>query len=375
MVTLTVHFDEPDVTGGTNPDSVADQYITIAGVNYHDGDTLSVPVTTLYCMGGGPGLANVEAFIVMTNSGTFGPINTLVPASGNPTGCCHYRYDCNGNLLTVNIYKCSSGTLVLISSTEYEEATTTDTFTIPSDGIYVIEIVAIGDGQTTQVDCAFTMVCDMAMVPTPVIALWDDSGTTRQLEACPKFLLPPATEFTGDWYADETEAQSAIDDHTSNCVGYITNPFVTFDATDGGSTLELDFTSDAVSSGGLYGSGQSIRGSINGVGGDTLSSLITLSVSAGAVLPSSGDWYVFDQNGDFLFSDSFSGYVSPVTFNYVLPHTGRFSVLLILSISGLVAPFVFHGNMLTSSSGTMTVNEIQALFDSGLDCPSRLDCT
>lgn len=39
-------------------------------------------------------------------------------------------------------------------------------------------------------------------------------------------LLPPLTEDTGDLYADEAEAQAAIDDLSSNCIGFDGTPFI-----------------------------------------------------------------------------------------------------------------------------------------------------
>jgi hypothetical protein len=92
------------------------------------------------------------------------------------------------------------------------------------------------------IDWDVTVSADTTAVFNPVIAQWDDSGTTRLLEACPKMLLPILTESTGDWYADCATADSVLTDPTmvSNCVGYTESAPDTFTATDGGTQLDLD---------------------------------------------------------------------------------------------------------------------------------------
>ncbi len=203
--------------------------------------------------------------------------------------------------------------------------------------------------------CTLTVDSSLDMVVNPIIIAWDDSGTTRSLWACPKLMIPP----TGPWYANSSDAATAISTLTSNCVGYIeslTN-ITTFTATDGGTSLTLAvvLTAGATSEPVMW-------GGVNAVDGET----ITITATAGAGTPSLSA-SIYDDTGGLVEA---SGVVASPWTSSTLPYKGRYTIKVTttstLSTVALAAAI--------TSSGTLSVNPIQALYDVGLDCPARLDC-
>jgi len=263
-------------------------------------------------------------------------------------------------VVSASIFDCATGDFVAGEIIPPDAgASGTLSFVVPADGEYVLLISGTGTlGILTYVNFAFTVTCDMDYWVNPVIALWDDSGTTRKLWACPKLLLPPLTESTGTWYADCAAADAVLTDadQVSNCVGFCEGgPGLTaFTATDGGTSLTLAVTGVA---------GAAAWGGINAEDGETIT--VTGTVSTGTV---SLTVDIYDDTGT-LVESSGSSVSSPWT-SAALPYTGRYSVRAV--VQSTVGSDDTSG--VITSSGTMSVNEIQALWDNGLTCPSRLDC-
>lgn len=271
------------------------------------------------------------------------------------------------------LYKCD-GTLVFASD-DYEEISNniSGSFDVPidDDGEYII--IAENDfggpdtGDVLSLVGETVMLSDDTMTVNPVIALWDDSGTTRQLLACPRLLIPPQTSDTGfDVYADEATAQDAIDNFTSNCVGYIVDDLVdSFDATDGGSSLTL--------SGASSGPALDMWGSVNMLEGDVLSTNYSVSttISGDNVAVQATIYYQDGTEIEHINSsdtpDSDSGTLSfsaaPISGMYFV----RCECFSTVDVTG--------SHVLTSD-GILTINPITALYagDPDTNCPSRLDC-
>jgi len=276
-------------------------------------------------------------------------------------------YDCNGNEIeTVN----SSSSPASISA-------------VPADGVYYLKVAVTDPDEGAFTDASYTVTPSAVYVVNPVIALWDDSGTTRQLEACPKMLLPPLTESSGIWYADETAAQDAIDNLTSNCVGYA-------DAIDGATGCVLVASGTTSLSFALTRStpddflSMQAWGSVNAEAGETLSSAWNTAWSIGSTKLVSVGFAIFDDSGNLVedLSDSSSltapnGTDSGTITSSALPYTGRYIVAVSLTLLSGIPAFVDDVELdaVVSSSGTLSVNPIQALYDVGVDCPARLDCT
>lgn len=173
-------------------------------------------------------------------------------------------------------------------------------------------------------------------------------------------LLPPMTESTGEWYANCSAANTDLAGTlVSNCVGFIESLSGTqsFTATDGGTSLAFAFADSS----GLPPASPAIWGGFNAVGGQT--------VSVAYVNYIGGDVDIYDDTG--MLVETHTGTTTPFTFS-ALPYTGRYTIRLVLS-NDVDGPHTTATATVTSS-GTMSVNPIQALYDIGLTCPARLNC-
>jgi hypothetical protein len=229
--------------------------------------------------------------------------------------------------------------------------------TLP-DGTYVILFYTTSEGSGGTSVFSFSASSSL-LVPNPVIALWDDSGTTRELEACPRTLLPLLTECNGFLYEDYGSASAILSDPlvVSNCIAYQESPPApapAFDASFNGLMLVLAdmFSFSSVRTGGFY-------VSVNAIAGETLS----FSVSGGTSMSIGIRSYDCEQVDIVLFAPSFT--------SVPLPYTGKYYIYCTAYAEG-GAPNI---SISITSSGAFSVNPIQALYESGLSCPSRLDCS
>lgn len=290
-----------------------------------------------------------------------------------------------GNVAIVfQLYTCHA---VLVE--ELIETTTTGTAAfsaLASDGNYILFMRASNNnGDQTSISFSVTASCSDAMFPNPVIALWDDSGTTRQLEACPKLILP---DDLGAIYGDtpfpnETVAASFLaEDANTDCLFWVVN------------IIDTKVSASAVLSAGTYTisyvvsrldnpAGLGGFTSIDVVAGDVITTVWTASTSGSTGGPSTGqvtaDLVLLPVTGGIVYSsdvDSWNGISGSGTLVVTAPFTGK----ILLSLSAASDRDAFPGtitltaNFSTTSSGTMAVNPVQALYTVGLDCPARLDC-
>ena len=193
----------------------------------------------------------------------------------------------------------------------------------------------------------------------PVIARWDDGGTTRNLWACPKMLLPTLTEHTAIWYANCAAAASDISSFVSNCVGYIeslTN-INAFTATDGGTSLTLAETLSAAAMTGVR-----AWGGVNAVNAATLTVTATVGAGTGSV-----NVDIYDDTGTAVES---SGTVASPWTSAGLPYKGRYTVSVLVTSSSNTTSLSAQ----ITSSGTLSVNHIQARYNNGMGCAGLIDC-
>jgi hypothetical protein len=271
---------------------------------------------------------------------------------------------------SATVYECDGTPFAFDSTGDVTAPSISGTFSFPitDAGEYwvLVGAQAADDGgsgtATTGIDVDFVISSDDVMLVNPVIALWDDSGTTRQLEACPKMLLPIGTEVVGDWYADETAASDVITSLTRDCCAYFEAGagIVTFTAS-GVNTDTLSFTAD-VDAGGANGTGF-VYASVMAEAGES----ITLAWTGSVDSPLPPELLVLDTSFSSVGSDTGT---SPLVVSS-LPYAGRYIVRMLIgnNIDSI------HVAATLTSSGTMLVLPIQALYDAGLDCPSRLDCS
>lgn len=235
---------------------------------------------------------------------------------------------------------------------------------IPSDGIYIIQFGANLGGTEDSINISATVSFDDDSVINPVIALYDSGvpETPYILEACPKLQLPTLTEITGTWYADLLTAEAVLASaNVSNCVGYIDSltGISSFEATDGGSSLTLAVT--AIESAGT----NTMWGSVNALASETLT--FTFTTDAGTP---SANVNIYNARGVLI--ETLSG-SSPLV-SSALPYSGRYTLSVEIINAPPEDPFNTASVEVTSSD-TLSVNGIQALYDSGFTCASRIDCT
>lgn len=277
------------------------------------------------------------------------------------TSSSYQLYDCDMNLLFTQAQNTSS-------TGPGSDGGTFTTPAIPSDGTYIISC-RFNNGVRPPVNESgtFTISSNNTMVVNPVIAIYDDSGIARQLEACPKLEIPPLQ--SGSWYANQSAAQSAINTLTSNCVGFEEFPgelIGTFIATNGGSSLKLAWTGPSIAI-------ASLIGSVNLQTGKTISVIFNMTIDLPA-FAAAFTCFIYDDQGTLLqsISDQIIGPSGTKTItSSLLPYTGQY-IIKIYSQPG-VGITAFSGNI--TSNGTLSINPVQALYDVGLDCPARLNCS
>ena len=278
------------------------------------------------------------------------------------------------------VYDCS-GTQVH-SDVTLDTASGTMTWSVSADGTYYVLIfwgACVGTpacGWSTGT----AVVSSANLVTNPVIALWDDSGTTRQLEACPRLYLP-VDRGSGIWYASLAVAKSEIARTVSNCVGIGPGRDFpgtrSFTATDGGSSLTLAVSLNNPCSG--FTVGADAYGGLNLEAGDTLSVAWSSSVTGTTGVTSGYTLERLDESGLYVSVDSQStfdaGTSDSGTFTYGITITGNYRVHISVSApsSGTTTDTAAITAVFTSS-GTLTVNPVRAQYDIGLDCPANWDC-
>lgn len=277
-----------------------------------------------------------------------------------------------GNNLTsittaLNVYYCNGASFSSNTNTGAAGVAARGYFLPPvitSAAQYYLEFYTLGFTGSTAVNSVWALSSNQNIVVNPAVALWDDSGTTRNLWACPKLLLPPLTENSGTWYASCSAANTDLTDalKVSNCVGYYeetgSSPLLTsFTTTDGGTSLSFSGSYSASSS--VFGY---LWGGINAVGGQTIS----IAFTGGHHI--SAD--IYDDTGVSV--ESLGPSTSTLT-SSALPYTGRYTVRIFVNDTPFDPGFTSASATITSS-GTMSVNPVSAAWDSGLTCPSYLNC-
>ena len=269
------------------------------------------------------------------------------------------------------LYDAETGTQIDIDNA----ATNSGNLTViaPQSGTYYLKMVFTA-GVTAPGSCGLLLTSTVSsgsnrMILNPAIVRYDDNGTTRQLETCPKLLLPLFTEATGNWYDNLSEAQSAIA-ASINCLS------VSYDPGQGGSygSLSANASFNSLALVGSYtNGGEAPFSSVGMYGSVSLAGAGSLNVDF--VFPASSSYGldVRDENGNLVYSQSFSG-GSNATITVPGLSPGKYLIFCITTAS--VGPGGTNTSVFTASAigTTLTANLVQALYDVGLDCPGRLDC-
>ncbi len=193
------------------------------------------------------------------------------------------------------------------------------------------------------------------------------------IEACPRLrLAEQATEAQAQAMLDGTGPSGQL---VSNCVGYcppgVVSPGV-FTATDGGDNLEIEANFPGGSDG-------IFEGSVNVLKGESIIVNYTFSIANSSGSPTDMVFVVVRNQDGALVDSDFAVYTTGSgTGSFVfpnLPYTGRYNLSLnnlrlFSSSSGVPT---LDTDFIISSSGELTVNPVQAVYDTG-GCPGLLEC-
>lgn len=298
----------------------------------------------------------------------------------------------DGTIIEVGAFIYDCATLSEVASDTSTSNSGTLTLSGIPEGTYRLQLAVTLDpfSSYTNLSATFTATCSGVMAVNPVIALWDDSGTTRELEACPKMIIP--LQFSpfgaaGNWYSDETDAQAAIDGawpdwEAVECKGWAlaSDPGLT------GSFSAGVFTGSIPCIGG---GGGDLYYSVNLIGGETVS------ISSQFSINGSGDCNVPPDDTDCSYADAVfllmypdgttvltgsdsqePGNSATASDSITVPYTGKY----VIYAAGGANTWDSTGDTISiavsvTATSAVTVNPIQALYDLSLECPGRLDCT
>lgn len=281
------------------------------------------------------------------------------------------------------LYSCD-GTLLAVGS---QSGVNPKTFTPAAlaAGTYAIRMIAQGPDDTTTNTFKFRVEADDTMILNPVIASYDDAGDTFYLEKCPRLQLPAGLSYAyGDWFPDESTAQTEMDsDRVSNCLGYATD----FPSAN---DFEATFVADALFmiASSAPSIGCNLFASINGEVGETFSIDYDTVTTGLGDFPTGPQFFILRYH---LLNDlgteidfQFVTFGTPLTTtesgtftSITLPYTGKYTINFdVFHLLGVTVDPTFTANFTTTSTGEITVNPVQALYDKDeLDCPARIECS
>lgn len=277
------------------------------------------------------------------------------------------------------------------SSTQNGTITMTTPFLEEGEYLILLQSAAlpmsIGDNVSNLTSTFNVTTTSGPFLPSPIVALYDDSGTTRQLEACPKMVIPSPTN-SSSWYTTEAFAQEAINENVLDCkIAVFSNIAMDCQGVPDPSGIDGDFSGTATSviSNSVLVSSSAIDATygcffisyieILGTPGATVS---VESIYSGQVLNLNACYTVqlaTDNEGGFFQSGTGTSLIDSV-----IPANGR--ALFIFKIAAYArfepassyTPFSIRVDFTISSSVSFEQLDIQALYDVDLDCPARLNC-
>jgi len=258
-------------------------------------------------------------------------------------------------------------------------------WTVAESGEYVL-IFSAG----SAVSAEFTITCDVAFTANQTIAIYDsgDPANPWLLEACPKLLMPAGTEWTGDWYASDTDAQTALDTQVVDCLAYTIGTLDNITASVTGSEFSAGLT-DGDGNSGIEISDTWMAVSL--VEGETVSISVSTSTTtvcidgSGPVIDEEAfvDATLYDYAGNVILNatnSTASAASTSASDSTTVPYTGKYYFKFAgssrQSLSGDCneesATSLFEAEI--TSTGLTGPHTAQALYDAGLLCPAKLDC-
>lgn len=248
----------------------------------------------------------------------------------------------------------------------------TGTLNVPAAGTYTVWVSFSPWPNATTSSLSFSTTLPGAIrIINPVGAEYDDSGTTRQLQACPMLIV-------GEAFSNQTEAQEFLDsEEISNCIGFHRT------SVNGGEGLasssfnlsgstSVSITSSALTNfnpdpptGPLL--AQSILVGFSKTTSAPTSVTASFSFSHGSLLVV--NIYSQDNLGGLTFVGS-GGSGDPI----IVPYAGVFLIIIGTLGDNFDSPSGEYAMLDFTASINISPLTIGVLYSNGTDCPSRLSC-
>lgn len=280
---------------------------------------------------------------------------------------------------TFRCFSCNGGTMLDEYIVSAASPPSPHTLAISTEDEFLVYADVSRSG-ATQIGATVTFSSDDILTVNPVLAAWDDSGSTRILEACPQFFIPPS--FDAPAFANATVAQDFLDgDLVSACIGAIllgataAPPVTNYLATDGGTSFTQYLESTALT--------QFVAGPVcclNLLGGSTLAAVFsstrtdtsvpfTLNGSPGFLL-----FGIYDRDWQELASDIITPWSSSGTLHLTVPYTGKFYLVTAVNFGASLFTYTTTMTAVISCDDVFSANLLTALYVNGANCPSLLPC-
>lgn len=318
------------------------------------------------------GIYNLWAASVNLNSGSTLSINCTISGSSN------------ANLYTTTawLYKCDNNEVGVSAENVALPATIAlpSSGNVASSGEYYLILRSNTNETSVSSTVNYAVTCSNYLSANPVVSRFNDSGTTRLWEACPKLFVGPY--YPTLVFENYSIASDYITDSTRifNCVGYELSGAVkegtgTFSATDYGSSIGFSGTGTAVNYTSTYAIISAGTCGLMLRGGSQLSANYSYSVSISPDTSEAqfglSDAEGIEINSNFITSPS-SG-----TYNYTVPYSGKFyPSFLFAALKTNVANFSDSWTLTYSSNAALDVVPMAAAYENNpnTNCYRILDC-
>lgn len=280
---------------------------------------------------------------------------------------------------TFRCLSCNGGTMLEEYIVSAAAAPAPHTLAISTEDEFIV-YASVSRSGATQIGATVTFSSDNTLTVNPVLAAWDDSGSTRILEACPQFIVPPSFDVAA--FPNATVAQNFLDSNlVSACIGAVllgntaSPPVTNYLATDGGTSFTQYLESTALT--------QFVAGPVcclNLIGGSALTAVFsstrtdtslpfTLAGSPGYLL-----FTIFDRDWQELASDIITPWSGSGTLHLTVPYTGKFYLSTVVNFGQSLFTYTTTMSAVITCGDVFSANSLTALYANGANCPSRLPC-
>ena len=319
------------------------------------------------------GIYNLWAASVNLNSGSTLSINCTISGSSN------------ANLYTTTawLYKCDNNEVGVSAENVALPATIAlpSSGNVASSGEYYLILRSNTNETSVSSTVNYAVTCSNYLSANPVVSRFNDGGTTRLWEACPKVFVAPVN-VPPIVFENYSTASAYLTDpnRVFNCVGYELSGVVqegrgTFSATDYGSTIGFSGTCVAANFTTFYATGSAGACGLMLRGGSQLSANYSYSINISPDT-SEAQFLLYDVEGIEI-NSNFVTSPNSGTYNYTVPYSGKFYPTFSFSGSKTnVANFSDSWTLTYSSNAALDVLPMAAAYENNpnTNCYRILDC-